>query len=336
MLYQLGHDTHSISIHPPVFIIFIQFSFSGNIQMIKVLLKHQADITAAGSMIEKSEVNVLGTRMLDSRLLQNGGYGTNDDIFPLYVAAKYGHFQIVKELLDAGASVDQTNAIGQSPLHITVICTSHHSRNIVTQLTNSGANVNLQDNNCKTPLHYACGNRDVKIVTSLLKKDTDHTIRDNHGLSVLEIAAEHSYPMMQLLIKNRDWSPKEIIEAYEITAPCDRRLTSECMSKATSMRIEHGLPKVVKTPQIHYRNIKEWENKEELDLLPGKYTYQCLLARERIFEGRHLKLEPIHFKLLGKSGEFDRNKNQKCNTCIKFETHRPIFLENFGIGRLLV
>ena len=111
--------------------------------------------------------------------LSKGGFGAGGDIFPLIAAVAVFYNEedarkIIKELLSAGADINQKTAIGQTALHI-VSTSSYkdrytdefsldddfdenqldlHSQTAIFLIDN-GAVVNICDDYGKTPLHYA-------------------------------------------------------------------------------------------------------------------------------------------------------------------------------------
>ncbi len=77
---------------------------------------------------------------------RNGFYG----IPPIILAAKDGHFEIIKLLLEHGADADSRDSSGRNPL---MLC--HSNPEMVKLLIEHGADVNARDTDGNTPLHYA-------------------------------------------------------------------------------------------------------------------------------------------------------------------------------------
>ena len=175
----------------------------GSPPLVKILLNRGADTSGTGHVIQYSLKHW-------SHDIHDGDYGTYDEIFPLYTATKKGWAMIAETLLQAGAHVDQTNAVGQSALHIVVMNPDgsdpyHESQryddgddecvsvNVLRKLIDYGADVNLQDKNGKVPLHYACAHGNRHMVEILLTKQANINIRDNDGQTALEIASQRDY-----------------------------------------------------------------------------------------------------------------------------------------------
>ena len=103
-----------------------------------------------------------------SIVLKNGGnvnQSDNDGCTLLFVAAKYGHTNIVYMLLENMANVNQPDNSGDTPLIVAII---EGHENIVDMLIKAGADVNVINNNRGlSPLKVAhnCGN--IRIVDML-------------------------------------------------------------------------------------------------------------------------------------------------------------------------
>ena len=69
-----------------------------------------------------------------------------------------------------------------------------------------GHNINVQDNDGNTPLHYACGNGYSDIVETLMLAGADETITNDEGKTPAQVAEseEHS-ELLKLLDRNSLW-----------------------------------------------------------------------------------------------------------------------------------
>lgn len=68
--------------------------------------------------------------------------------------ATTGNLEAVQQFLQAGASPDEQDEEGRTPLHFAC---GYGEMDCATAIIAAGANVNLVDNNRNTPLHYASG-----------------------------------------------------------------------------------------------------------------------------------------------------------------------------------
>ena len=72
--------------------------------------------------------------------------------------------QIMRQLVDAGASVRSCNRLGWTPLHRAAI---KNRGSAVVFLVQQGSDVNLADNKSRTPLHHACAFSSLDAIRSL-------------------------------------------------------------------------------------------------------------------------------------------------------------------------
>lgn len=93
---------------------------------------------------------------------------------PLFLASQHGHFDIVTQLIAAGAKLAICDKQKQSPLHIA--CKMGNSK-IVAKLVAAGARPDGQDRLEKTPLHLALENRHTAAAANLLLDCTLTTLR---------------------------------------------------------------------------------------------------------------------------------------------------------------
>ena len=103
---------------------------------------------------------------------------------PLHLAARYGHWEIVLDLIHGGANVDATDCLGATPLHVAAC---HNHKDFVDILAHSkiGANVNRKSFNGSTPLHSAAACGAVDVIDHLLYYGANLTAVDKNNLSAL-------------------------------------------------------------------------------------------------------------------------------------------------------
>jgi ankyrin repeat protein len=108
---------------------------------------------------------------------------TTDDLdAQLCEAALVCDFARVRDLLARGANVDVADEDGRTPLHQAVL---GNSIGLVGLLIESGATVDAKDHHGYTPLHFAAQEYAPMIARILVAKGADPNARDEDGNSVL-------------------------------------------------------------------------------------------------------------------------------------------------------
>ena len=96
----------------------------------------------------------------------------------IHKAIERGDLKKVKELLAAGAPVDERNRGGQTPLMIAVM---HNLTPYFKALLMAGADVNAVDAVGESVMHYAGTHGTPLIVQALLEKEPDLNVRNRQG-----------------------------------------------------------------------------------------------------------------------------------------------------------
>ena len=113
------------------------------------------------------------------------------------MAAKYGHEEVARLLLDGGADPNKANRHGRTALHLAA--RGGHT-SIVKTLIDGGALVNYTDEHGQTPLHRAApsynGTEFKRVYKLLVNRGADEGMRDNWNLTpcyymALSIARGH-------------------------------------------------------------------------------------------------------------------------------------------------
>lgn len=152
----------------------------------------------------------------------------------MHIAAYNDHPDIVKLLVNAGASLSLKNKQGSIPIHVATLSTAcillqhrkrfnidelnkykmtplicaiqwSHNNHIVKLLIESGANLNLQDHNGDTPLECAVCLGNSEVVKILLQEqDCDHSPVSENGRSPLHTATamNESLEIVKLLVES--------------------------------------------------------------------------------------------------------------------------------------
>ena len=135
------------------------------------------------------------TKFLDYLNLRNKkGYDA------LLYAAYRGNFPIFQKLLDNGAYLNSTNITGLNVLHLAA---QGNCLNIITSLTEKYIfNINSQDNNGNTALHWAVYFNNQQSIDYLLFFNIDINLKDNNNRTALDIAIERENDILIDRIKD--------------------------------------------------------------------------------------------------------------------------------------
>jgi ankyrin repeat protein len=102
----------------------------------------------------------------------------------LHFASNEGHDEIVLYLLGKKANIEAKTGLGRRPLHIASI---RGNLKVVNILYDSGADINVLDNEFNTPLHHACEFEFSSIVDFFLEKKAKIDVKNYKGLSAIDI-----------------------------------------------------------------------------------------------------------------------------------------------------
>ena len=116
----------------------------------------------------------------------------------LHVAAVRGHLEVVRELLERGASVDLQTGLGFSAL-MAAAGFGHHA--IVLLLLQHSANPNLQPSSGQTALMAASGEGHMECVQTLLRAKARPELVDGNGGTALQYAQNKGYTAIARLIR---------------------------------------------------------------------------------------------------------------------------------------
>uniref|UniRef100_A0A8C7SHD8 Ankyrin 1, erythrocytic b n=1 Tax=Oncorhynchus mykiss TaxID=8022 RepID=A0A8C7SHD8_ONCMY len=112
-----------------------------------------------------------------------------DDQTPLHCAARMGHKELVKLLLEHKANPDSATTAGHTPLHIAAREGHTHTSRI---LLDGAAQQTKMTKKGFTPLHVACKYGKVDVVELLLERGANPNAAGKNGLTPLHVAVHHN------------------------------------------------------------------------------------------------------------------------------------------------
>jgi len=127
-----------------------------------------------------------------------------DGMTPLLVAAQHNRIEILKALIEKKADLSVTDEEQRTVLHCALGIPDGYD--LVQVILRYGVNVNAEDDEGKTPLHYAVRCRNHRVAKALLKRKADVNATDKNLLSVLQSAINTKNDSMvkMLLDKHAD------------------------------------------------------------------------------------------------------------------------------------
>lgn len=145
----------------------------------------------------------------------------NDNLTPLHVACRKGHFEIVERLLDSknnfrfSVNVNAIDKYYKTALHYSCnakVCERKCPLTVRILLQHPNIEVNKVNGYGSTPLHFACESKNNKtntaIVMELLKHpDIQVAVKNNYGSIPLHAACSHRFEetsdIIQMLIRHQ-------------------------------------------------------------------------------------------------------------------------------------
>jgi len=128
----------------------------------------------------------------------------------LRIACEDNQLSIVRCLLDRGAQIDSIDEYGRNSLHIVSWKGQIH---VLTLLLDKGANIDAVTKDGRTALYIACYYGQLKIVEILLSRGANIEIPDEEGRIALQIAAKKRYlDIMKLLLDHEKQMKNHLLD----------------------------------------------------------------------------------------------------------------------------
>ncbi len=131
-----------------------------------------------------------GSLLMVKDLIKNGSKihgeindGDNSAKSALWMASCYGHVEIVNELINAGANIEMEDKDGWTSL----MCASYYGKiKVVNELIKAGADIEAINRRYgKNSLILACKNGHIEIIKALIKSGANIETKDNRGYTAL-------------------------------------------------------------------------------------------------------------------------------------------------------
>mmetsp|Transcript_30497 Transcript_30497/g.86178 ORF Transcript_30497/g.86178 Transcript_30497/m.86178 type:complete len:287 (+) Transcript_30497:491-1351(+) len=181
----------------------------GHVQMVKLLLKAEADVN------------------------QRNSYGKA----PLHLAAEGGFVEVAKLLLEAGADVHLLTAEAKaSPFMLAVIADQDEMAKF---LIANGANVNQTDSQGTAPISVAASRGKVAVVKVLVEAGADLDVENIHGYTPLCDAVVEDHEEVALLLVDNE---AELSQNIDLPTMCQLQAKLIRWLQARSAHLESRIP----------------------------------------------------------------------------------------------
>ncbi|XP_077544420.1 ankyrin repeat protein mann-cup [Haemaphysalis longicornis] len=295
--------------------------------------------------------------MCGADLEQRGVYEVTDDrsihfVTPLWCAAVAGKLAVVKQLIDYGANVNSVSDSGSTPVRSAcfmshrevVMYLVNHGADILkpnynggTCLINSvqsvslcrfllrrGADVNAQDVQLKTALHYAIQEHRFDTTRLLLEQSANPFLRSRYGDDALQTAClKGAAQIYEYLVGTVEYGAARRAEADELMGTTfldehhDVQSALFYWRRAQALRAREGVPKPLSAaaapPRAAFQMAREYASADELEALAhdlDALRTQSLLMCERILGPQH---KDTVFRLMYRGAAYaDGLQYQRC------------------------
>lgn len=163
------------------------------VDILKLLIQHREKMNDYQKHLDNAfAASISSGNMEMIHLLMEAGADINAVCASCYeqaaiqIAMEYAYFELVEELMQQGANVQVKSSMNRTPLH-----SVSHSNNVelAKKLIDSSLDVNAKDEDGATPLHFAAGNGQFEMFKLLVENGADLNAVENKGFTVMMNAA---------------------------------------------------------------------------------------------------------------------------------------------------
>ena len=159
-----------------------------------------ADKTVAINIFEASATgkinNVIRQLARDPQLVN---VYAEDGFQPLGLASYFGHLELAKYLIKAGAPINSPSRNGLKAAPIQSAAAAGHDK-VVQLLLENGADPNVREQGGYTPLHAAAQNGDEEMIRTLIYGGADLTLKSEDGKTAMDLATEAGHEKAAVLL----------------------------------------------------------------------------------------------------------------------------------------
>eukprot|EP00698_Gefionella_okellyi_P025130 TRINITY_DN9081_c0_g1_i1.p1 TRINITY_DN9081_c0_g1~~TRINITY_DN9081_c0_g1_i1.p1 ORF type:complete len:1126 (-),score=322.47 TRINITY_DN9081_c0_g1_i1:181-3558(-) len=176
----------------------------GDVELIKILVEHNADINTCGGTSYPPLLNaVIHRHLAATRVMLDLGADANADrnsYTALHYAVRNGDEDIARALIFREANVNAVESVSQhTPLHIA--CDKGHD-SLVRLLVEVGAAVDKRDARGATPLHYAAQHGHTNAALVLIEHGANPEDMDDSGKLPVHLASSAGHETLCRLLSN--------------------------------------------------------------------------------------------------------------------------------------
>jgi len=246
---------------------------SGKLAVVKVLLRHGADVNSVSD---------------------SGSTPVRSACYIVRPGVTTSHMEIIRALVEAGADIQMPNHFGG-----TCLINSVQSPELVDYLIKHGADVNAEDVQHKTALHYAVQEHRLDTTKVLLDHGADPMRKSKYGDDILQTACiKGAIHIFNHILESGKFSRERICDAFELMGASfliDAHDMGSCLffwHKGLEFRAE-GTEGPIDKPYLGVHNVlgtQEFRTPSELETLSFDIKLmklQALVITERVLGSHH-------------------------------------------------